>query len=186
MELEARREFYEKLYFHALSTRDSVESRLKLPLTVLGFVFAMLGYLFSKTVLGNQSVSIFYWLVFSSSCICLTVSIYFFIKAWHWYNYKALPIPDVLEDHLCNVRLKCEVAETEAEAGQAQHWTNEMFSEYLLDTFKEYASYNINLNDNRAYSLYRSVTAAIVAFVLGAVAYVPYYYAISINNVGGI
>ena len=106
MELEARREFYEKLYFHGLGARDSVEARLKFPLTVLGFVSAILGYLFSEIIVGNNPAHWACWLLYGCALLSFFVSVFFLVKAWHGHTYRMLPVPDVLENHLDIIRLR--------------------------------------------------------------------------------
>lgn len=179
MEQQSRLELYEKLYFHALSTRDSVESRLKLPMTIFAIVFAPFGFLVTETLIGEQSVPRFYWILFIPACVCLFASICFFIRAWYGDTYKILPVPNTLEQHFETIKSNCEAAETEDEEGQALQWTSKQSNAYLLNAFKEIASHNIMNNQRKARNIHFSSTAIILSFVFISLAYIPYYYAVS-------
>jgi|TARA_R100001129_G_scaffold66309_2_gene45282 hypothetical protein len=172
MDVEERRGFYEKLYFHELEVRDKIEGRLKLPMASFVITSGMAVYLYNSllnTCLGadNNLLSGLYL----GGLLFLAISIYFFIRAWFGYTYKMIPDTVSLENYYQEILEKY----SKASPSDAIDWTSEAFSEYLLTTFRDYSAHNTVNNDKKAHYLHRSISTVLLSFLLYVSCYYPYY-----------
>ncbi len=167
-----RRKFYEKLYFHELEVRDKVENRLKLPFSIFAIVFTLAVFLFNE-VLVKKSVTVdaFFWTVYLGALLALVFAVGFFIVSWYGYTYKMLPTASDVEAYYGQILTDYQ----KVSPHKARAWAKEAFDDYLMETFKTYATHNTRNNDRKAFYLHRCVTALIISFMLICVAFYPYY-----------
>jgi hypothetical protein len=179
MKTKDRAEYYEKLYFQELDSRNKIENRLRLPFTIFAIVFAMVGFLFNEAlVVKNVTLSGFFWLFYISSTIALILSIFFFVKAWYGYTYLLMPEASIQEGYYSEI---LESYRTDYPK-MAESWASEAFQEYLLATYSKYASHNTQNNDKKSDNLHKSITSLLISFTLASVSYLPYYNAITLDK----
>lgn len=172
MDIVERKEFYEKLYFHELDVREKLVSRLKLPMTAFAILTAMTFFLFNDNLKEKSGeLSCIFLAIFTSGCLALFFSIFFFIRSWYGYTYKMLPNAVVIENYYKEIYDNY----FDIDEDKSEEWTNEAFNEYLLTTFRDYAAFNTVNNDRKSYFLYLSNTAMLISLLLLSFAYYPYY-----------
>lgn len=178
MKQDERRKFYERLYYHELEVRDKVENRLKLPFSIFAIVFTLAVFLFNE-VLVKKSVPVdtFFWTVYLCALVALGLAVSFFVVSWYGYTYKMLPTASDIETYYEQILTEYQ----EVSPHQASAWAKEAFEDFLLDTFKTYATHNTRNNDRKAFYLHRCVTALIISFMLICVAFYPYYNSLTAN-----
>jgi predicted outer membrane lipoprotein len=172
MEINNRKDFYEKLYFYELDFREKLESRLKLPMTAFAILTAMALFLFDDNLKEKTNeLSCIFLVIYIAGCLMLLLSIFFFIRSWYGYTYKMLPNAVVIENYYQDMYAHYNDLNKE----KSKEWTNDKFDEYLLTTFRDYAAFNTVNNDKKSYNLYLSNTAMLISLALLFVAYYPYY-----------
>ena len=92
--------FYEKLYFHEIDSREKLNARLQIPLTLIVSFAGVLIFLlqnywhqgFSATALGFLSL-------FALSLIALIIATYYFVRSCFGNTYSFLPDAQSTEEY---------------------------------------------------------------------------------------
>lgn len=172
MDINSRRELYEKIYYYELDQREKLESRLKIPMTIFAIEFSMALFLFNKIiVIKNFSPDEFFWVIYTGGCVSLIISIFFFIKSWYGYKYKLIPTSIDIENYYRDTKEHYYKIDTD----KFESWTNEAFQEYLLESYRNYGAYNTINNDRKSYNLHNCISTLLISFILFAISYYPYY-----------
>lgn len=171
MKLSERDAFYEKMYFHAFAERDRLDDRFRTLLTIVAIVFGMLGYLFNSIVTGPAATTpVLFWLVYGIAAVSFAASIVCYIKAWHSQYYNAFPQLSEIEDYINQVR---QHYQDQTDNHTAEQWSDEVFEQFMRQSFIDHTSFNSRANDNKRFWLYYGNSFIISAFVFCVMAFIP-------------
>jgi len=172
MEFKERFGDYKERYHKELDARDKVESRQKSSFSIFLVVFALITFLFNKTLGSGQLPSdVFFWTVYSIGVLAFAVAIVFYIKGIHGYSYALVPTPEELEKY----RKEIYEQYSKTNLGLAKQWMEEAYEQYIFECYISYTSQNTKNNDTKALNASRSMSSLIAAFVFICLSYVPYY-----------
>jgi hypothetical protein len=172
MEFKERFSDYKERYYKELDARDKVESRQKASFSIFLVVFALIAFLFNKTLGSAQLPSdVFFWAFYGVGVLAFLVAIVFYIKGIHGYSYALVPTPEELEKY------RKEIYEhySKTNLGLAKQWMEEAYEQYIFECYISYTSQNTKNNDTKALNASHSMSSLIAAFVFICLSYVPYY-----------
>lgn len=148
-------ELYEKLYFHEIESRESITSRLQLPLAILLSVLSLYALIIQDITLdiNNGWVVVFAVSFFISICIYLN-SVYHFIGAFYGARYQFMPSAAKLEEY--RAKLSAEYKSYDGSDGNpnCNQLVSHYFDKYLLEISIASSSKNSIVNDLRSYKLH--------------------------------
>jgi hypothetical protein len=93
-------DLYEKLYFHEIEARESINQRLQIPLAVLVVLPGILGQMLQTMERGQPGHWFHaFWFAVTIAACCLAASFFFFARSQWGHRYKYLPTAEELEDY---------------------------------------------------------------------------------------
>jgi quinol-cytochrome oxidoreductase complex cytochrome b subunit len=167
------KQFYEKLYFLELESREKVQGRLQLSLTLLLAVIGAVVFLFQNfdyqagAWAAPRITFVFFLCV---GMVLLAASMVFFVNAFYNNSYYLLPDSRKTADY------KLELEETYKEFEQSNKLVEAAMDQYLTNYYIEYATFNTQTNDRRAAYVHLCNGALVGAAVLFIFAYVAFYF----------
>lgn len=167
------RQFYEKLYFHEVESREKIHARLQLPLTLLLAVIGTVVFLFQnfdyQAGLWNaQRVTFVFF--FCSGIVSLVVAMVCFVNALYNNAYYFLP------DSKKTAEYKMLLEETYGEFDNREQLVSNALDKYLTDYYVEYAAFNTQINDRRSAYIHLCNGGIILAASLFILAYLAFYF----------
>ncbi|MCQ8849053.1 hypothetical protein NQT74_10720 [Alteromonas stellipolaris] len=172
MEYSDRFKDYKERYYFELDVREKIETRLRASFPIFLLIFALIAYLFDKTInIGYLPADKIFWSFYLLGAIAFIFAIFFQIKAMHGYSYSLVPTPNTLETYYEKIledyaKINC---------GLAKAWTKEVYENYLFTCYVAYTSQNTSNNDTKALNSSRSLSSLILAFLLVSLSYIPFY-----------
>ena len=167
------KQFYEKLYFQEVETRDKIHGRLQLPLTLLlaiagAVVFLFQNFEYQTGVWTAQRIAFVFF--FSSGSVILACAMTWFVKALYNNEYYFLP------DSKKTAEYKALLEETYKDYDERYKLVSDALDEYLTDYYIDYATFNTQVNDRRSVYIHLCNGAIIGAAVLFIAAYLMFYF----------
>ncbi len=163
--------FYEKLYFHEIQVRDSLQGRLQTPLAILVALFTFLGYMLTNvnTFKMTTEFLIFFGFVLGS-LLFLALAVLRFFKSVYNYNYEYLPCADAMEKY------RSQLIEFYKENANARELVEKKISKYILNYFVECSSANAKNNDRRSFNIFLTYRFIVISVVFAFLSFIPYRY----------
>jgi hypothetical protein len=164
-------ELYEKLYFHEIESREQLNSRLQMPLTLIIALAGVLAYLFQgfdRVLTGIASYGFSILLTFA--VLALLLGCYHFVRAAWGQTYLFLPYARATEDYSAELKSKY----TEYDAKYGTKTAQLFFDEYLQRYFIDAATANAQINDVRSIHLHKTSRALIVTAVLAVLSFASF------------
>ena len=166
------KQFYEKLYFMELESREKVQGRLQLSLTLLLAVIGAVVFLFQnfdyQVGAWNATRSTFVFFLCVGIALLL-VSMYFFVRAFYNNSYYLLPDSRKTADY------HDELETTYREFEHRDKLVEAAMDQYLTTYYIEYAAYNTRTNDRRAAYVHLCNGALVGSAVLFIAAFLAFY-----------
>jgi hypothetical protein len=167
------RSLYEKLYFHEVESRESINSRLQTPLTILVAIIGVVAFLLQnyeyESFVLNAPHVLFAFFV-SLSVFCLGCATYYFSRSWYDNEYHFLPASSVTADY------RRKLVETYSEFENGEELVEKYLGEYIYRSYIDYAAWNTNVNDARSAYIHRCNGAIIVTVILLFCGFLGFYF----------
>jgi hypothetical protein len=167
------KQFYEKLYFHEIDSRDKVQGRLQLSLTLLLAVSGAVVFLFQNFDYQTGVWTALRWtfaFFFCMGTILLVVGMVFFVKAFYNNAYYFLP------DSKQTAEYKKLLETTYEEFDEREKLVSEALDQYITGYYIEYAAFNTQTNDRRSAYVHLCNGAIVGAAVLFIAAFLAFYF----------
>ncbi|MBF0462469.1 MAG: hypothetical protein HQL87_13875 [Magnetococcales bacterium] len=164
-------QFYEKLYFHEIDSREKLNSRLQTPLTLIISLIGVHAFLLQNYGhSGFSNTVILFTCLVVLSAATLVRAIVCFVKSWHNNEYVLLPAAQETEEYR---RLLDETYES-YDAGN--DLSSRYFLDYLLSSFIRCSSENTQCNDRRSIWLHKTNTAIIATTIIVFCAFLAFFF----------
>ena len=167
------RQFYEKLYFLELESREKVQGRLQLSLTLLLAVIGAVVFLFQNfdyQAGAWTAPRITFVFFLGGGLVLLAVSMACFVFAFYNSSYYLLP------DSRKTAQYRVELQETYKGYEEREALVQTALDQYLTDYYVEFAAFNTQTNDRRSAYVHLCNGALIGAAVLLISAYLAFYF----------
>ncbi len=167
------RELYEKLYFHEVESRDKINSRLQIPLTLIVTIvgataFLLQNYPYEEFHLATWHAMFAFFML--ASLIALGFAIFFFSRSW-WNNaYTFLPVA------ADTIAYEKTLQETYGEFAEKNELVAKYLEAYITNAYVEYSSENAKVNDVRSAYIHRANASIILTAVLLFCAFLAFYF----------
>ena len=167
------KQFYERLYFQEVESRDKLHARLQLPLTLVLALIGAVAFLFQNfdyqlSSWTAQRVAFLFFFI-SGSAILLFALIRF-VNALYNNEYYFLP------DSKKTAEYRALLEKTYEEFEDRETLVLDALDKYKTDYYIEYAAFNTQTNDRRSAYIHQCNGAIIGATVLFIAAYLAFYF----------
>ena len=169
--------FFEKLYFHELDRKHSIESSLSLVTGIIAGLFGLVGYLFTHFRFGSSEYSFNFVVelifLFSSaaSFLLLVAAAWWCSRAVVGSAYEHLPGAETMTGYLAELLQWHHTIDSEKPLELA---TSD-FEEFLITSYAKCSQINWKTNLLRAEELFRTKRATVWALFSLAAAALSYY-----------
>jgi hypothetical protein len=173
MKKEELRTLYERLYFHEIDSRDKVQARLQLSLTVLLAVIGAVVFLFQNFDYQKGTwtyLRVTFMFFFASGSVLLVVSMVFFVKAFYDNAYYFLPDSRKIDEYLQLLE------KTYADYPNCEALVQDAMDQFIVGYYIEYAAFNTQVNDRRAAYVHLCNGALVGSAVLFISAFLAFYF----------
>lgn len=161
MDRQSRFEFFEKLYFHELESREQMNTRIQIPLALLISIIGALGFMIQNFERDSKTVWAY---VFLAACIASTVFIlisgYFCVKAAWGHTYNMTSFSTEWKGYYDS----CVALYQSEEEQERDRLIETALEDAVLNKYIECASVNAGLNATRSYQYHLSIK-----YFLGAI-----------------
>lgn len=167
------KQFYEKLYFHEIDSRDKIQGRLQLSLTLLLAVGGAVVFLFQNFDYQSGAWTPLRWtfaFFFSVGAVLLVGAMVFFVKAFYNSTYYFLPDSRQTADY------KELLEKTYGEFDAREQLVSEAMDQYVVGSYIEYAAFNTRTNDRRSAYLCLCNGSVVGSAVLFIFAFLAFYF----------
>ncbi|WP_156920993.1 hypothetical protein [Fundidesulfovibrio putealis] len=165
-------DFYSKLYFHELETKEKYNSRLQFPLVVIVSLLSFSGYIFSginKWAFDNLfALSTILFIIGNGGIL---VSCYYFVRSYVSNSYYVLPYPTHIEKY------RADMVEYYKDIACSQRYVEDKLKGEIFQWMVTASTDNGFMNKERTYMLHNfnkwsigSVLCLMCSFVLSQLA----------------
>jgi hypothetical protein len=164
MDSRARFEFFEKLYFHELESREQTNTRIQIPLALLVSIIGALGFMIQNFERDTKNWWAYCFIITCIiSIILILISGYHCVRASWGHTYKMTSFSTEWKGYYDS----CVNLYHDQEPNERSRLIESALEEAVLNKYIECASVNAGLNEKRSYQYYLCI-----AFFLGAVVFV--------------
>lgn len=149
-------EFYEKLYFHEVESRENITKRLQMPLALLLSIVSIYAFMLQSLSFNNENCWFVVYVVFALFSLGFFImSVWHFIQAYYGPEYELLPSAKESENYRQTL-LKLYASYDGSDGYETcDVLTSKYFNEYLLQTYIRASSANGRMNDLRSYNIHK-------------------------------
>lgn len=166
---DERLQLYEKMYFFELERREKIHARFNIPIAILLALFGLLSYMLQHNPSISDGYLIWFWLLFGASVFFIILVVLNFFKYWYGYSDKLMPTPNDIEDFYIKT------INYYAKRPGGEKYGEKVFKDFLMKSYREYASVNAKSNDGRSKNLYLATVLIAVSIVFSLLAAIPFY-----------
>ncbi|MCG9965205.1 hypothetical protein [Shewanella cutis] len=160
---------YEKLYQEEVNRGELLNARLNVPLTVFAAVGGLLAFVFQNIPIAFSNVEMkLFWALWVFACLSLSVACYFFYRAWYGRKNLLFHTASTLDQYYLDLR-KNYFGFPNAQKNRETHFNN-----WLLNSYKEYATVNALNNDIKSKRITMVTLFSGIAFCLAFLTLIPY------------
>ena len=167
---------FKDMYYHELTTKETLNSRVSVPLTTLSIVATLIVYYISKSEgLPNLTVTsallcLYYSIIISIACL-IVYSAILLLLVFHGRRYAQSPSPKVIDDYVRQVE-QCYACcpEEEKEARITQD-----INSYLNDLYRDATDENSKNNHEKIKHIRRANICIIIALLLCILNAIPLF-----------
>lgn len=149
---------HEKLYQEETQRAERLKSRLNIPQTVFVAIIGLLAFLLQNIPREPNYQVYFLWTTLGLVVVSLFIAFIYFCRVWYGEENKIFPTAMEIDEYYLQLRTNY------FPYPNAKKLTEQAFQNYLLDSYKEYATTNARNNDRISKHLSRvtlSLTFAI-------------------------
>jgi hypothetical protein len=160
---------FQKFYDAEFERWDRLRGAVTTPLALLTLLGGVLGTMRQSLVTSDHSLPWGLFLAaFGLALLSFVVAVYFLVRSYHGYSYRALPKPLELKKYRDGLLKHFERQDDGGAKVEAK------FAAYLEGALARTADYNTVVNQTKSNYLYRATTAIILCGVLTALAFAPH------------
>jgi hypothetical protein len=160
---------FQKLYDAELERWDKLRGAVSTPFALLTLLGGVLATMRQSLLASDHSLPWGLFLAaFGLALLSFVVAVYFLVRSYHGYSYRALPTPLELKKYRDGLIKHLEHQEEGRAKAEAK------FAAYLEGAWARTADYNTLVNQTKSNYLYRATTAMIFCGVLTALAFAPH------------
>ncbi len=162
--------FYEKLYFHEIDSREKLNARLQIPLTLIVSFAGVLAFLLQNYWHQGFSASALSFLsLFALSFVAWCFAAYYFVRSCFGNTYSFLPDAQSTEAYRQQLCVLYKSYENGAQVA------SDYFSDYLMSYYIQRSTENTNCNDRRCIFLHRTNYALIITAAFTVFSFLSFY-----------
>ncbi|KAF7779635.1 hypothetical protein PMAN_a0547 [Pseudoalteromonas marina] len=163
--------FHKEIYFFEIQRSGIFDSRLQIPIAAVVLLIGFQAYMIKEVNFGNSPTGVAIFSVLFLLSVTLTlISLIFMKKAWGGSKYKLIPLASTMEQYRQD--LMEHYGDSNFKEGSKA--TN-LYDETVLNYFIECSSFNSEINEKRARSLYLGVGILATAAALSILSFFPYF-----------
>ena len=173
-------EFYEKQYFHELTSRDRIQSLLQIPFAIVASLVAILASFIKDYQPAAGSDALVLGFLLAGNLFLLFSVGKIFLQCFHGHSYECLPFANVISNYRDELIGYYE-QNKEAEEYDPIDKADKHIQKTIQDYYIKCAAYNAQVNTYRGYKWHSLIPKIIYLMVLVAVTYVYF----NINDLDG-
>ncbi len=163
-------ELYEKLYFHEIETREKLNSRLQIPLTIIISIVGLLSFLLQNYEHKSYSTAEIIFLISIAITFSILISaIFFFIRSWYNYTYSFLPTACETEEY------RNKLIEMYQPYSEDVDLASKYFTEFLMRSYVECSSINTRNNDLRLLNLHKTNRQIVYTVAIAFISFLAFF-----------
>jgi hypothetical protein len=167
---------FKDMYYHELTTKEALNSRVSVPLTALSIIATLIIYYMSESKnlpalsLANVLISIYYLIIFIIVCLVIYAAILLLRIIWG-HSYAQSPTPKVIDDY---VR---QLDETYASCSEEEKKCviEREFNSFLSDLYRDATEDNCKNNYSKIKNIRKCNICIIVALILCILNAIPLF-----------
>ncbi|TYK56883.1 hypothetical protein [Pseudomonas synxantha] len=171
MDDKERFNFAEKVYYYELERKEKLIARLSLPLAILVALLSFFSYMLDKAPISTVgTVAVFFWIFYWYACICLTVGVWNFWRAWNLRVFdKALSTLEDIEAY------RISMLKLYAEFEDGMEETEKQMSIFIYNQYVTGSTTNALNNDRRLMYLNELSTFMAATILFALLSFIPFY-----------
>lgn len=171
MDEKERFTFYEKVFYQELDRKEKLYARLNMPLAMLVAIVTFLSYMLNKAPTTQAgSASVFFWVLYLSTCVMLLCGAWYFRAAWALRDSdRGLPTLLEIETHRRSFSDDYQLYWDAPEEAEVH------FRGVILNYYVAAATVNAENNDKRGEYLRSLSNCVTVALVFSVLSFFPFY-----------
>lgn len=167
------RQFYEKLYFQEVESREKIHARLQLPLTLILAIIGAIAFLlqnFDYQAGRWTALRVVFLFLLTCGSFTLILAMKWFVDALYNNEYYFPPDSSKTADY------RDLLEQTYRDFPQSEQLVAHAMDKYLTDYYIEYAAFNTRVNDRRSAFIHRCTGAIIASAVLFIASFLAFYF----------
>lgn len=173
MDRRSRFEFFEKLYFHELESREQMNTRIQIPLALLISIIGALGFMIQNFERDNKDGWAYLFVgACITSAIFILISGYFCVKAAWGHTYNMTSFSTEWKGYYDSCVTLYQGEEEQDRAGLIEG----ALEDAVLNKYIECASVNAGLNATRSYQYHLSIKYFLWAITCVSLTFIFYFF----------
>jgi len=167
---------FKDMYYHELTTKEGLNSRVSVPLTTLSIIATLIVYYISKSeglpslTMANILLCMYYFITILIICLILYAAI-LLLQVFYGHRYAESPSPKVIDDYAKQVEQYyacCGEAEKDIKIAQD-------INSYINDLYRDATDENLKNNHKKIKYIRRSNICIIIALLLCILNAIPLF-----------